>query len=206
MLQKILKDSFWYGAGNAVSKAFIILLVPIYTRLLSKSEFGILEILTTTSSIIIIILSLGVGSGTARYFYEAEKLNKDKILVSTSFWFLIRFTLLILLPILFYYKNITDIFFKNSIKSDFILLTFCSVPFIVIYNFILIILRLKKKVFLFLALNLCYTFLTFFIIIFLIKKSLWGINGILVGQLISAAISWYRVTVYKRIYKVQIFV
>jgi O-antigen/teichoic acid export membrane protein len=61
-VKRLLKHSSIYGVGTLLYRAVALVLVPLYTRHLTMSEYGDLELLFITSSFLIMILQFGMGS------------------------------------------------------------------------------------------------------------------------------------------------
>ena len=55
------------GAGTFASKVLVFLLMPLYTSILSTSEFGIADILTQTANLIIPLAAVGICDGLFRF-------------------------------------------------------------------------------------------------------------------------------------------
>lgn len=85
----ILKSNGKYGylAKNAVlfaissfgSKILTFLLVPLYTNVLSTSEFGIADVIITTSNLLVYIFTLEISSAVLRFAIE-RKTKQGEIL------------------------------------------------------------------------------------------------------------------------------
>ncbi len=87
MLASFFKDSAIYGLIKAITSSSHLLLLPIYTRVLSSEEYGVLDFMTITANLLYIMVSLEIAQGFARFFSDAET-DKDKILyASTTLWF-----------------------------------------------------------------------------------------------------------------------
>lgn len=71
---KALKSSVWYTVSNFLVKSIGFITTPIFTRLLSKEEFGLYNNYTSWLSIITIFVTLNLESTfiSARYDYEKE--------------------------------------------------------------------------------------------------------------------------------------
>ena len=50
--KRLLSNTAILGAGTFASKVLVFLLMPLYTAILSASEFGVADILTQTASLL----------------------------------------------------------------------------------------------------------------------------------------------------------
>ena len=81
---KFFKDFLIYGFASTLGKLAALLLMPLYTSILSQEEYGVMAMLLSVKGIIDLVSNLNVHSGIARDYYE-EGVNR-KSLVSTGFW------------------------------------------------------------------------------------------------------------------------
>ena len=81
MLRKLFKDSVIYTIPILISKGIGILIIPIYTRILSVSEYGNLDLLLVIANLVNLVVAFEISQGVAR-FYSAEKKLK---IVNCSF-------------------------------------------------------------------------------------------------------------------------
>ena len=73
---KQVKASFWFVVCGFLQKAISLLTTPIFSRLLSTSDYGVFSVFTTWENIIIIIASLNLASGV--YLRGLIKFEDDK--------------------------------------------------------------------------------------------------------------------------------
>lgn len=104
MLKLFIKDSAIYAIPSIISRGMSLFLVPLYTRVLSPSDYGSLDLLMVFAGIINLTIALEVSQGAAR-FYTEEKNHERKILyASSAFWFTIL-VYLIFVIISFFFSN-----------------------------------------------------------------------------------------------------
>jgi O-antigen/teichoic acid export membrane protein len=93
MLKKTLKElsshTFIYSLTLVSSIISSILLLPVYTRFLSKSDYGILELLDYTNTIFTIVVIAGLSSAIPRFYNENSKQEDKKKVISTAFIFVL---------------------------------------------------------------------------------------------------------------------
>lgn len=80
-IKKIIKHSFIYGLGNALSPILSLLIAPIFTRYLTPGDYGILTLLTISGNLLLGIIDFGFSNASMRYYYDYEdKKDQDKAL------------------------------------------------------------------------------------------------------------------------------
>ena len=68
--KRLLSNTAILGAGTFTSKVLVFLLMPLYTSILSASEFGIADILTQTANLLIPLASVGICDAMFRFVLD----------------------------------------------------------------------------------------------------------------------------------------
>ena len=79
MYKKLLSDSAVYGLGAILIKAIAFFTLPIYTRIFSPNEYGIIEMFSTIGGILSIFMTMGLDSAQSYYFMEAKNKKNHTI-------------------------------------------------------------------------------------------------------------------------------
>lgn len=82
---RTLRHALAYGIGYSASTVTGFLLVPLYLQVLSRSEFGILALLTVTVTVASEVFSLGVSSALFRSYFDYEHEEGRRNVVTTAF-------------------------------------------------------------------------------------------------------------------------
>ncbi len=91
------KDSIIYGASTVLSQIVGFLLVPVYTVKLGTQGYGVIEVLSTTASVLGIILAMGMQTAMMRFYADREDEEGKKRVASTAVIFLTVAALLALM-------------------------------------------------------------------------------------------------------------
>ncbi len=81
---KFFKQYAAYSLGIAINRLASLLLLPLYTRFLSPSDYGILDILLTITALFQPLVLLGVDTSIQILFFQAETKKKQNELITTS--------------------------------------------------------------------------------------------------------------------------
>ena len=86
---KILRHGSWYFAASVLTKLAGLVLVPLYTRYLTPTEYGILGSLDAVSRLLPLFISLYLDASFIRFYYVERRISADRVrrLYSTQFWF-----------------------------------------------------------------------------------------------------------------------
>jgi O-antigen/teichoic acid export membrane protein len=69
-LRKVFKGASIYGLGEVLVKASGFFLIPIYTRVLTPADYGIVGYLQVFLQIATVIVAFGAHGAQTRYYYE----------------------------------------------------------------------------------------------------------------------------------------
>ena len=68
--KRLFSNTAILGAGTFASKVLVFLLMPLYTSVLSASEFGVADILSQTANLIIPLASVGICDALFRFVLD----------------------------------------------------------------------------------------------------------------------------------------
>ncbi|AJG97797.1 hypothetical protein LF65_01183 [Clostridium beijerinckii] len=182
--KKMFSNSIFYLISSILMQGINLILLPIYTKNITPSEFGQYNLISSLQSLLSIFFTLGIFSGLSRFFNETENKNKLK---NTALTFSILWGGLCC--IIFGYllnSTITNIVFKDDILGNsyvkYIVINSTMMCLISIYTSYYSMTYKALKVCIInisqVLLTLCFTYYYLVIIKF-------GILGIYRAQLIS---------------------
>lgn len=193
-LKGFLKHSSIYGIGNILSKIGIFLMIPVYTRYLSPSDYGSLELFYVTASVLRTFLSMGIAHATLRFFFEYKDTKDQQKVISTA----IVGSGLFGIFCVFIFFNFTDffsnLFFKSTDYSNMFKLV--SVMFLLELSMEVSTAFIRAKEY-----SIFYTTVSLFQLLIRIALNLYmlivlkyGVMGILIGDLIATFVAWSAFT------------
>ena len=86
-VKTIIKHSSVYGIANLLQKGVGFLMIPVYTHYLSPSEYGILELMDLTITVITMLIGMGLGSAIIRFYSHYENAEDKNEVFTTSLIF-----------------------------------------------------------------------------------------------------------------------
>lgn len=81
--KELRRNTIIIGISNLGSKAISFILAPLYSYYLSTSQYGTMDLVTTTSSLIMPLLCLDIYEATFRF--ASDKKHDDKTVFSSSY-------------------------------------------------------------------------------------------------------------------------
>ncbi len=87
-LKSVVKNGKWYLMGSIATKGMLFFLLPIYTRYLDPTEYGIFNTLNVIAQVLPIFISFGLDAAFGRFFHDYKKdPEKLKTFFSSVYWF-----------------------------------------------------------------------------------------------------------------------
>lgn len=115
MIRSVLRDSVIYGGAAVLSRGVAIILLPIYTRVLSPSEYGAFDLIVTLGVLANLIVALEVSQGLARFWADSAS---DSLLrwrlASTALSFTVFMYACFLLISLLFSSSIANLIFSSG--------------------------------------------------------------------------------------------
>lgn len=118
-----------YTLGNILPQIINVLLLPVFTRYLTKAEYGILGYTTALNVFLFLLGSLSIHAYVLRHYFECTNEEEKKRLFGTIFFFLLVYNFfllgaeILLLPILFNHFRVQvpfEPYIKLSLLINFI--------------------------------------------------------------------------------------
>lgn len=110
--KQLLKNTAIVSIGKISTQLITFFLLPVYTAVLTKEEYGIVDLFNTLISLLLPIVTLQIEQGVFRYLIECRENQKRKgNIISSVSIFIILQTLIYIIVFL-----IASIFIKNEYK------------------------------------------------------------------------------------------
>ncbi|HWP48772.1 MAG TPA: oligosaccharide flippase family protein [Candidatus Limnocylindrales bacterium] len=184
-LKNIAKHTSIYTLGNILTKVVGFFMIPIYTHYLSTSDYGILELLTLTSTILAMILGLRLPSALVRFYPESENMKDKNRLVSTILMTVVVISVGALCFLLPSREFISRWVFGSEAYSRHFTFIFVSLAFELCNAVSYTYLRILEKSGYFTVVSLLQLVLGLSLNIYFIVGLGWGVLGILMSMVIS---------------------
>ena len=167
-------------------QALSLLTIPIFTRIFTTGDYGIIETISALATVVALVSSLGLESASQRSYYDytPEEVNQRRMVLSTTFWTLVcwssvlGFILALCAPLL-----LSRLFFGDNSAAWWIRLAMIAVPVGVISNYFREVLRLRHQPERFALLSFINGLGTVGTSLLLVAGLHWGLLGNCVGAL-----------------------
>jgi O-antigen/teichoic acid export membrane protein len=88
-LKRLASTGAAYTASSVISKLIAVALLPLYTRHLTRADYGAAEVLLAAVVAFSIAVRLGIIEALLRFYYRYEDRREQDAVVRTSFAFLL---------------------------------------------------------------------------------------------------------------------
>lgn len=188
-VKRLLSDSVIYGLSGVLTRFISVFLTPIYTRIYTPDDYGVISILTNGYILVSIILVFSLDASTGRWFYDTQSFEKRKKVINTWIWFYFFSSMLFGALLFFSAGFLQNTFLPNqSDASFFIQLIAICLPLTVWSTVAINVLRLELEAKKSVALSLIQSLLLIGLNVFFVVILKWGLSGIYYAQLISTII------------------
>lgn len=114
MIKKLVRESFIYGLSGYISKFIGVFLLPLYTKVLTPFDYGILDLLNSVAVFTSFIIISGTDASLGYYYFRREFQEEKKLLVSSGLLIRITFSLSMALVIIILAPSLNKLLFTND--------------------------------------------------------------------------------------------
>lgn len=188
-IRRMLKHALVYGGGIVVSKAVGFIMVPLYTRLLTPADYGLLELLTRGAEVAAIVLTLGFSTSVLRFYYDVKSEQDRNAVASSALVFSALVALAATVPLAAFAERLSLIFLGTPDHRVFVLLLVYANLFELTSVVPMALLRAREESALYTAVSIARLVLGLGLNIALVAVLRMGVLGVLVSGLVSGALT-----------------
>lgn len=185
-LLRLSKHSLIYGLGVTISQLIGFFLLPLYTRYLTPSDYGVLELLGVTGGILGIILVMGLSSALFMSYFKYDNEENRKTVVSTTLIFLTATSLCFTLILMVAASNFSSLFFDSTQYTFYFQVIFLTLFFDTAIVIPLEVFRIREESKKYVVVSLVRLLMSVGLNIYFIVVLERGVLGILESGLITA--------------------
>ena len=144
-LRRFLKDATIYSLAGWLSRAMSIILLPLYTRIFSPADYGVLDLLAASTAFLTIALQLGLNSSITRFFHDDTTQADQKAYFATGFWLKVIVYVPIVIGLIFFAEDLSRFLYGHNDFEALITWALISVFTSGLWTYLLLIYRLRFK-------------------------------------------------------------
>ena len=196
------KDSIIYGLGGILAKSVSFFMLPIYTRIFSRSDYGTIEMLIVISSFVGAILVMGMDSAQSMYFFKNKEEGKSaqvRLVSSILQWRLLWGTFIVLLSTLL--APLLNLFFFNgNLSVLYFAIAFSSALFAQVMSQSSEVMRLLYRPWSYIGITISQSLFAAGLIMVFVLGWKMGVLGFFIGVALSSVLvsifGWYLAREY----------
>jgi len=161
------------------------LMIPIYTRYLTPTDYGTIELLFLTADITALLIGMQISQGVFRFYHEYETQKEKDHLISTAFISMLALGIIMAIGFNIFARPITILIFGSEVYLSYFRFYSCVYPLSLIIEIPFALIRISKQSKLYVVLNLINFLSMISLNIFFIVYMGWGLWGVLVSPAVT---------------------
>ena len=185
---KLISNASVYVMGSMLQKAAAFLLIPLYTRYITPSDYGIVGLAQSVQGVISLLIGLGLYSAIARLYFDfRDKPNLLRSYISTNFLVVGLFALISTLALIQWGKVFWDRLSGGQVAfSPYIQLALWLAFADAIFQIPVTLYRTTQRATAFVSAHMAVFLLGVAAIVFFVVIKQMGAEGLLIGDLIAS--------------------
>ena len=197
-LRRLGRHSAIYGIGGLVSRVIAVLLLPVYTRYLTPTDYGQIETLLALTTVMGLVLRAGITSAFFRFYFDVDDDAGRLRVLRTSFWFTMGGGTLGLLLLLALAEPVSSVLFGTGDAADLVRASGVALWATVNYEQLTALFRVEERSTAFVLASLTNVFLTIGLTLLLVVALEKGPIGVIVGNFSGTLIVYLALLGYRR--------
>jgi O-antigen/teichoic acid export membrane protein/glycosyltransferase involved in cell wall biosynthesis len=197
-LRRLGRHSAIYGIGGLVSRIIAVLLLPLYTRYLTPSDYGQIETLLALTTVMGLILRAGITSAFFRFYFDVDDDDGRLRVLRTSFWFTMGGGTLGLVLLLLFASPVSTLLFGDADAANLVRAAGVALWATVNYEQMTSLFRVEERSVAFVCASLANVFITIAFTLLLVVSLEKGAIGVIVGNFSGTLIVYLTLLGYRR--------
>ena len=192
--KSLIKNTMILSLGTICTKGILFIMVPLFTRWLTQSDYGIFDLIVTYIALFIPIVTLNCGEAIFRFLIDSDSDKKEKTIITNAFVVsVIGFIFSLILTLILY------IFIEKFRYLIFYVLILLFAESI--YNLLMMTMRGLKKITSYTISNIIFVITMVIGSILFIKVMSLGLPGIMIAYIFGYIISSIYMIIVSKVYK-----
>jgi Membrane protein involved in the export of O-antigen and teichoic acid len=144
-LRSAFKSTLIYGLGSLSIKLVGFVLLPLYTKYIPVSDYGILALVESLSQIIVTVFSFNLTLALFRWYWDTRYIQKQKTIFFTALVFSVAVAIGLVLVIFPFTSTISNLLFERTDWSHLLKLMALFSAMEIIISIPATLMRLQEK-------------------------------------------------------------
>ncbi|MGH2922072.1 MAG: lipopolysaccharide biosynthesis protein, partial [Gaiellaceae bacterium] len=199
-IRRLAKHSAIYGIGGFIQRVLAVLLLPLYLRYLSTSDYGTIETLVALSMIIFTLLRAAIQNSFFRFYFDSDDAAYRARIVRTSFWSTMSAATIALAAGLIFAEPISVALFGSDDQANLVRAAFVGLWATMNYDQLTALFRVEERSISFSVASLANVLLTIAVTVLLVVVYDKGPIGVIVGNFSGTLAVWLALLAYRRVH------
>ena len=185
--KRLASGSFVYGIGGVLQRMLSILLLPLFTRVLTPEDYGVISLITLLSVGMTSLFSLGTGNSIGILYFKENDASSRPVIIWSTAVLLLFISALLVCGFMVFAPGISLLLFETPQYADLIRIASLSLAITTVSDPFYALLRMEERAKQYVVLTVISTFLTIVLSVLLVLVYRWGVLGVLLAALIGQA-------------------
>ncbi len=193
-VRELLGGSFIYGLSGMITGVIALFLVPVYTRVFTPADYGVLNLVNTTFYLLLVLVVFGLDNSAALWYWDKTDETERKKTFASWIYFSFTLSFIIAAVTVFFSEKISILLFDDAQYSPLLKLAAVALIFTSLQKVINIWFRVRKNPVWAMSYALIVSLTTIGLSILLVVKMDFGLSGVYWAQF-GAAIVCFIISV-----------
>ena len=185
-IKQLTAESAIYGISGTIVKSIGFFLLPVYTRIFSPADYGVIALISTLTGLLGMFVILGLDNSSARWFYDTDESQDRKFTISSWFWCQLSVSCIVALGLVLFSTHISALLFRSKEYAILICLAAITIPCRTFSKVLGNWLRYQRRAWTTTAFSTASSLGTIGIIVLFVVILRWGLLGIYSANLVAA--------------------
>ena len=197
-LKELLRHSAVYGLGSIVARVVAVLLLPLYTRYLSPSDYGLIETLVALAAVLTALVAQAMKSAFFRFYFDSAAVERRLLVVRTAFWYVLAASTALLVAGVALAQPISWLLFDTRSHDGLVIAAFVGLWAAMNYEQMTSLFRVEQRSTAYVLATLANVALTIAATVVLVVVFDRGPLGVLVGNFTGTLLVYAALLAYNR--------
>jgi O-antigen/teichoic acid export membrane protein len=197
-LKELFRHSAIYGLGSIVARILGVLLLPLYTRYLSPTDYGLIETLVALSAVLTALVAQAMKSAFFRFYFDSPELEPRLLVVRTAFWYVMAASTAVLAIGVAFSRPISWVLFHTHSHGGLVIAAFIGLWAAMNYEQMTSLFRVEQRSGAYVVATLANVAITIAATVVLVVVFDRGPAGVLVGNFTGTLVVYAALLLYSR--------
>lgn len=193
---KLVAHTSIYFVGNLLRRVVSFIMLPIYTRYLTTTDYGVIELLGTVLDFVAIIVGLRVAEALFRFYSEYDNAREKNEVISTGLLLVVLLNIIGILTVYLFSEPISILLFDSSDAARLLILYSFTLLGAALIEIPMAYLRALQRPWIFVLFSTFHLMVQLSLNVYFVVVRDMRVEGVVYSSVISTAITSVVLLVY----------